>query len=51
MNHDTSFAIALLLLSGISMWLGHNMGYRKGYDDCDFEHDFDRCPHCGESLP
>jgi hypothetical protein len=32
-------------------WIPYRCGYRRGYNDCDFEHDFDRCPHGKETIP
>lgn len=40
--------VILSLIVGFVVGVRH--GYRAGYDACDFEHDFDRCPHCKEFL-
>jgi len=35
---------ALFAIYFFGYWLGRRHGYSKGFDACDFEHDFDRCP-------
>jgi hypothetical protein len=41
--------LAMLAILGAYHY-GYRKGYRKGTDDCEFAHDFDKCPHCGEYL-
>lgn len=44
-----NFVIALAAVAA-SVWVGHYFGYRRGFADCEWSHDFDRCPHCDEAL-
>lgn len=38
------------ILLGSALYAAYRWGYKWGFDDCDFSHDFDRCPHCNEYL-
>ena len=40
--------VLIAALVGLFVYCAFQSGYRAGYAACDFEHDFDRCPHCGE---
>jgi hypothetical protein len=40
----------IILACVTSMAIGQRWGYRRGYDDCEFSHDFDRCAHCHSAL-
>lgn len=42
--------ILCLVCSVISAYFAYGGGYRVGWDDCDEEYDFERCPHCNEFL-
>lgn len=44
--HTAFLAFAAVVAS---VWVGHYFGYRRGFNDSEWSHDFDRCPHCGES--
>lgn len=44
--HEWLLVAMALVTAGVAWW----NGYQAGYNACDFEHDFDRCPHCGEFL-
>lgn len=42
-------AFSAFLAIVVSVWVGYRFGYRHGFADSDWSHDFDRCPHCGEA--
>lgn len=46
-----AFWTALGAVFVLGWMLGSHVGYQRGFDDCEFEHDFDRCPHCKRELP
>lgn len=37
-----------LIGAAVFVWVGFRIGYRRGFADSEWSHDFDRCPHCGE---
>ena len=53
LSRAQSSAVVIMLVvvvAAVAYAIGRRSGYRSGYGDADFEHDFDRCPRCGEFL-